>query len=253
MFRDGKLVADELCPDGTVFNTEKPNDKPACELPFGIDCSSRPKLQPPQSTERCPRLYGLFRDERVCSVFIQCTNGEAYEHSCPENLYFNDQKGVCDWSDSVDGCNLPYSLGFSCPEYKEEEYLQYGDPRFPDPSDCRKLYVCIRHVYNKQNVLLPRHLSCEEGKVYNQEIQECDYPENVRGCENYYPQTDRRVASPSSSGASRRDGGNSVIRSSLNPAAAPRSIGAGGGAANRGPVGVPTRIRGINKEDIHQI
>ncbi|RWS21890.1 chitin binding peritrophin-A-like protein 2, partial [Leptotrombidium deliense] len=134
----------------------------------------------------------LYQDSRDCTKFIQCDKGDAFEKQCPENLYFNDKLGVCDWSDVAEGCGLPKSLPFNCPQYNEEDYNAIGDPRFPDSTDCRKLWVCIRHEYNGVNVLLPRHLSCEEGKVYNQDDQICDYPENVRGCENYYPKEKRR-------------------------------------------------------------
>lgn len=41
--RDGKLT-EKLCPDGQVFNDFSPQHE-KCDLPFGIDCSKRPKLR----------------------------------------------------------------------------------------------------------------------------------------------------------------------------------------------------------------
>lgn len=41
--RDGKVV-EKLCPDGLVFNDFSPQHE-KCDLPFGIDCSKRPKLR----------------------------------------------------------------------------------------------------------------------------------------------------------------------------------------------------------------
>lgn len=41
--RDGKLE-EKLCPDGLVFNDFSPQHE-KCDLPFGIDCSKRPKLR----------------------------------------------------------------------------------------------------------------------------------------------------------------------------------------------------------------
>ena len=41
--QDGKLT-EKLCPDGLVFNDFSPQHE-KCDLPFGIDCSKRPKLR----------------------------------------------------------------------------------------------------------------------------------------------------------------------------------------------------------------
>lgn len=41
--RDGKYT-EKLCPDGLVFNDYSPQHE-KCDLPFGIDCSKRPKLR----------------------------------------------------------------------------------------------------------------------------------------------------------------------------------------------------------------
>lgn len=41
--RDGKYI-EKLCPDGLVFNDFSPQHE-KCDLPFGIDCSKRPKLR----------------------------------------------------------------------------------------------------------------------------------------------------------------------------------------------------------------
>lgn len=41
--RDNKIT-EKLCPDGLVFNDFSPQHE-KCDLPFGIDCSKRPKLR----------------------------------------------------------------------------------------------------------------------------------------------------------------------------------------------------------------
>lgn len=41
--RDGKYT-EKLCPDGLVFNDFSPQHE-KCDLPFGIDCTKRPKLR----------------------------------------------------------------------------------------------------------------------------------------------------------------------------------------------------------------
>ena len=41
--RDGRPI-EKLCPDGLVFNDFSPQHE-KCDLPFGIDCTKRPKLR----------------------------------------------------------------------------------------------------------------------------------------------------------------------------------------------------------------
>lgn len=43
--RDNKIT-EKLCPDGLVFNDFSPQHE-KCDLPFGIDCTKRPKLRKP--------------------------------------------------------------------------------------------------------------------------------------------------------------------------------------------------------------
>lgn len=47
-------------------------------------------------------------------------------------------------------------------------------PKYAHPEDCQKFYVCL-------NGETPREQGCGEGKVYNEEQQRCDDPENVSG------------------------------------------------------------------------
>lgn len=42
--RDDTVIAEKLCPDGTVFNDFNPTHE-KCDLPFNINCSQRPKLR----------------------------------------------------------------------------------------------------------------------------------------------------------------------------------------------------------------
>ncbi|RWS07696.1 peritrophin-1-like protein [Dinothrombium tinctorium] len=184
---DGKEVSTGLCPDGLVFNSYASFSRPRCELPFGVDCTTRPKLQPPQPTEQCPRLYGMFRHDADCSKYKHCDNGIMFEGTCPEGLSFSEEYGVCDWTENVAGCAKPQKSNiFNCPAFNAAQFTLVGNPRFPDPEDCRKFYVCIVTFHDTTYSMIPRHLACEEGRVFNSKKNECDEPENVVGCEKYY-------------------------------------------------------------------
>ena len=61
--RDGKVVAEKLCADGTVFNDFSPVHE-KCDLPFNIDCSQRPKLREYRS------LSTLDNMNNFISIFI---------------------------------------------------------------------------------------------------------------------------------------------------------------------------------------
>lgn len=48
---------------------------------------------------------GNFADPNSCSHYYTCDNGTAYRFACPTGLVFNPASGVCDWPQSVPGCN----------------------------------------------------------------------------------------------------------------------------------------------------
>jgi hypothetical protein len=95
--------------------------------------------------------------------------------------YDNDQR-VCVWADLVDRCDQrEVAEGFVCPDPADVE--QPGVfTRHAHPTDCRKFYVCIEGQ--------ARPYGCSLGTVFNVESLQCDDPENVTGCENYYGDLD---------------------------------------------------------------
>lgn len=94
--------------------------------------------------------------------------GESYIHACPANLAFNEEFARCDWPDLVPGCENLFR--FQCPGVRSEADL--GHPRYSDPEDCRKFYVCI-------NGEKPRLNECGVGTVFNDELGVCDEVANV--------------------------------------------------------------------------
>jgi len=169
-----------VCPEGLMFNdrlTEYP--RYPCSYPQEVDCGRRTRLQPAQPTAQCPHQYGMFRagaGTQSCGSFLNCVAGKAMAHDCPEGLAFNEDRLYCDWPDQVPGCDA--LLRFQCPGIRVEADL--GHPRYADPSDCRKFYVCVENTR-------PRALSCGVGYVFNPVLGVCDDPQNVPQCANYYP------------------------------------------------------------------
>jgi hypothetical protein len=172
----------KLCPDGLMFNDQNTNyPRYPCSYPQEVECGSRTRTQPPQSTGDCPHQYGLFKAARAqdqCGTYVNCVAGVASISNCPEGLAFNADTVRCDWPDEVPDCDAQRYLRFQCPGVRSEADL--GHPRYSDPQDCRKFYVCVEGTK-------PRALSCGLGTVFNPDLGVCDEPQNVPNCANYYP------------------------------------------------------------------
>ena len=41
-----------------------------------VECGERTELEPPISTDHCPRLWGTFADPEDCGVFWKCQDGK---------------------------------------------------------------------------------------------------------------------------------------------------------------------------------
>jgi hypothetical protein len=129
--------------------------------------------EPPQSSGDCPRQYGVYRmaaGPDQCGTYVNCVGGQATIQECPEGLAFNSATIQCDWPDQVEDCDASRFLRFQCPGVRVDAEL--GHPRYSDPSDCRKFFVCIDNTK-------PRAHSCSVGSVFNPQIGVCDEPQNV--------------------------------------------------------------------------
>ena len=65
--------------------------------------------------------------------------------------------------------------GFTCPSVSNPQDafgLSDPHPKYADPSDCAKFYICL-------NGVTPREQGCELGLVYNEQSLSCDSPKNV--------------------------------------------------------------------------
>ncbi|XP_071455186.1 protein obstructor-E-like [Hetaerina americana] len=173
-------VEERLCPDGMVFNDFSPVHE-KCDLPFNIDCSKRPGLQPPKPSKNCPRQNGYFshEDQSVCDKFYYCVDGKFNAITCPDGLVYNEKTGICTWPDEAkkEGCSSKEVFQFDCPHNPSTSGVLH--PRYADPGDCQYFYVCI-------NGEVPRRNGCSLGKVFNEQTKSCDAPKNVPECRDWY-------------------------------------------------------------------
>lgn len=52
---------------------------------------------------------------------------------------------------------------------------------FPDPNDCGKYYLCVP----SGSEWVVYYYECGAGTVFDPSINNCNFPYNVPGCENY--------------------------------------------------------------------
>jgi len=178
--QNGKIVDTKHCPDGMVFN-DFSSEYEKCDLPFGIDCSQRPKLQTPQPTENCPRKNGYFahKDKNICDKFYYCVDGQFNMITCPNGLVYNEKAGICSWPDEAKrtGCTSEEVFQFDCP--KVDEAVGATHPRYADPDDCQYFYVCI-------NGNMPRRNGCKLGQAFDDESKKCEWARKVPECKDWY-------------------------------------------------------------------
>jgi len=116
------------CPNGLVYNNDgRFGLIGVCDYPHNVGCQGREERNPPQSTEHCDWLYGIFGHETSCTRYWTCWNGTATEQFCIGGLLYNEETHACDWPQNVAGCqkhplckddangNVP--LGKSCNRY----------------------------------------------------------------------------------------------------------------------------------------
>ncbi|XP_013789079.1 protein obstructor-E-like [Limulus polyphemus] len=175
---DNGTATQKLCGNGLVFD---PFDKLTenCAYAYTVNCGDRTELEPPISTPHCPRLYGVFGDEKDCKVFYSCWNGEGSRYECPPGLAYDPDHRVCVWADNVPNCKQQeVAEGFVCPDPIETAEQAGVYTRHAHPTDCRYFFVCIEGV--------ARSYGCGITTVFNAKTLQCEEPENVAGCENYY-------------------------------------------------------------------
>jgi len=198
------------CPNGLVWIGKKQGIADGCDYPWRHTniCKDKDLANPPQSTEHCDWLYGIFGHETSCTRYWTCWNGTATEQYCIGGLLYNEETHACDWPQNVSGCqkhplckddangNVP--LGKSCNRYWA---CQGGYPRL---QRCPAMLVFDK---NRKRCVTPPTEDCEVPTT-NAPPPDNDYDDNGSGS--------RQSSNP------RRGGGGSGSRN-----------GGGGGSGSR--------------------
>ncbi|XP_046753306.1 uncharacterized protein LOC124403977 isoform X4 [Diprion similis] len=151
----------------------------------------------------CPTSYatGQFVYPPDCKFFVNCWNGRAFVQPCAPGTLFNPETLECDFptkvqcygSELVD-LNNPYNIPPSAtkqPSQISEPQREWTVPSLtnqhpscppsftgllPHPTDCAKFLQCANGV--------TFIMDCGPGTVFNPAISVCDWPYNVKGCED---------------------------------------------------------------------
>jgi len=153
----------QTCPNGLMYNGGGAFGLLGpCDYPHNVNCYEREGRNPPQSTEHCDWLYGIFGHETSCTRYWTCWNGTATEQFCIGGLLYNEETHACDWPQNVAGCqkhplckddangNVP--LGKSCNRYWA---CQGGYPRL---QRCPAMLVFDK---NRRRCVTPPTEDCE--------------------------------------------------------------------------------------------
>jgi len=94
------------CPNGLVWVGKNQGIADGCDYPWRHTniCKDKDLANPPQSTEHCDWLYGIFGHETSCTRYWTCWNGTATEQFCIGGLLYNEETHACDWPQNVAGC-----------------------------------------------------------------------------------------------------------------------------------------------------
>jgi len=152
------------CPNGLVWVGKNQGIADGCDYPWRHTniCKNKDLANPPQSTEHCDWLYGIFGHETSCTRYWTCWNGTATEQFCIGGLLYNEETHACDWPQNVAGCqkhplckddangNVP--LGKSCNRYWA---CQGGYPRL---QRCPAMLVFDK---NRRRCVTPPTEDCE--------------------------------------------------------------------------------------------
>ncbi|KAJ8981605.1 hypothetical protein NQ317_011884 [Molorchus minor] len=212
---DNNAAELKTCGNGLAFDASDPKFLTEnCDYIHNVDCGDRAQLEPAISTPHCERLYGIFADEAKCDVFWNCWNGEASRYQCSPGLAYDREARVCMWADQVPECKSEVGiiLEVTRPALEEQTDRSHHINRFiahlqklqealrvpptptlpvlspgtPTPEDCRKYYICLEGQ--------AREYGCPIGTVFKigdgDGTGNCEDPEDVPGCEDYYGDLD---------------------------------------------------------------
>jgi len=183
--RDG-IAELKTCGNGLGFlDTDDTFTLEQCAELHLVECGDRTELEPPISTEHCPRLFGTFPDPVDCGVFWKCMDGKPNKYNCPPGLAYDQVSRGCRWADQVPECSgntvtIDEEGGeFQCPAQTTAGVFT----KHAHPADCRQYFLCIGGI--------PREYGCPLGQVFDLGTGDgtdgkCTDPDNVPECASYY-------------------------------------------------------------------
>jgi len=96
----------QVCPGGGIFDP----DRGFCANPLTVSCYTNTPSQPPATTAgpfTCPPQDGSYANPSDCGSYYVCVNSVPNLIRCPDGLFYNPDKNVCDFPANVD-CNIPF-------------------------------------------------------------------------------------------------------------------------------------------------
>ncbi|XP_011881077.1 PREDICTED: uncharacterized protein LOC105569323 isoform X2 [Vollenhovia emeryi] len=139
---------------------------------------------------QCPddNSTGQFVYPPDCKFFVNCWKGRAFIQPCAPGTHFNPDTLECDFPHKVK-CYEDESTFFkeqdsdSQINRKSQKLQEPNCPPYligllPDRGDCTKFIQC---AYGATYIM-----TCGPGTVFNPAIGVCDWPRNVKGCEDIF-------------------------------------------------------------------
>ncbi|KAK6637069.1 hypothetical protein RUM43_010743 [Polyplax serrata] len=165
----------EKCENGLLFDGKGAVHN-HCNYNWAVECGDRKADLTPISTPGCEYQFGIYEDGPECSTnFVKCEFGVPHLSPCEPGLVYDEKIHKCNWPDLLlDKCNPEAVIGFKCPTKLPANSVAakfWPFPRFPVPGDCSRLITCVNG--------LPRLITCEEGKLYDESTGTCEESELV--------------------------------------------------------------------------
>nr|XP_036671481.1 chitin-binding domain protein cbd-1-like [Drosophila suzukii] len=198
------------CPSGLYFNKEI-ND---CDYWWNVDCTptadSSDEIEGPSGTQcsnsgRCAgEKDGVLLKDHDSNGFLVCQCQCPIPMPCPDGLEFNESTQVCDrvgknasasvssadicpdnlvYNATSDQCDYPanYVPNVPCNTTITVCQNQPEGELFPVEGKCNMFYKCNFNCAVEQY--------CSNNLIYNEDTEECDYPQNYKCKWDYSPPT----------------------------------------------------------------
>ncbi|XP_032680376.1 uncharacterized protein LOC116848411 isoform X2 [Odontomachus brunneus] len=191
-YDDGKETPVELEDDDVYEGVPIDSTKPRKE---NILLSRKPQhtvaWYDPQFGVQCPdhNATGQFVYPPDCKFFVNCWKGRAFVQPCAPGTHFNPDTLECDFPHKV-RCYESEPAYYRKLVYSESQVDQHSqklqEPKCPPyitgllrhHGDCTKFLQCTNGATYV--------MDCGPGTVFNPAISVCDWPRNVKGCEDTF-------------------------------------------------------------------